>query len=378
MTCIEKIYLLIQMKKGCGRRNSSSDSSDSSCDSSEGAHCVGGACNNGCGPCPPFQTYEPEVLSSVGCYTSCAPPQGRNLCDSTSDLSCPTVEHCVVKPKKDKKKCKPAKPAKKGCGKCGYKKCHCDESYEWSAILCDRGCSSSSDSSDSSSECFCGKRGCGGECAIIVPQPGCGFGRKPDWSDSTSTSDCPKKKEKKAKPCDKGKEKIRPKPNHKPEPVVKPPKPSKSSDDESKECEKCCYPSGSCKCGEGKAKGKSFTVKSAPKAGHPYEHRISGDKCLTVNGHKGAVLHLTIGHYYLFNVDLEDGSKMFFTEDLMGGRAGHWTFPSSWGPSVLDGAPNPMGKGVVCLKPTKEMPKIFFLQSDSDTCCGCMIVTHSE
>lgn len=377
------------MTKGNHRRNSSSSSS-SSCDSSEGSRCVGGYCDNGCGPCPPAQIYEPEVLSSVGCYTSCAPPLGRKLCESTSELTCPPVEHCAVvkKPKKEKK-CE----KKQGCGKCGYKKCHCDESYEWSKILCQRDCSSSSESSESSSSdsCVCGKMNCRGECGVIVPNPGCGYGQRVDYDDSTSTSDCPKKKKgKKAKkvkepPCDK-----KPKPKPKPKPAPKPPVLDSSKDEskmeskmeskaESKECEKCCYPNESCKCGNGgKAKGKSFTVRMGSKVGHPNEHRIKGNQALLINGKQVQMLHFNVDRYYLFDVDLDGDAKVFFTTDIMGGNDPAYAFPPSWKPSVLEGAPNPIGKGTICLKVTSSMPKTFYLQSDSVAFAGCMCVLHSS
>ena len=143
----------------------------------------------------------------------------------------------------------------------------------------------------------------------------------------------------------------------------------------SKECEKCCYPLENCRCA-GKAKGKTFTVRLVDKVGHPWEHRIVGtDKCIALNDTKGPTLHLTCGHYYLFDVDMSDGSSFFFTTDPMGAGPSD---PSSWKPPVLPGAPGPAQSGIVCLKVTKDMPRIFYYNNDKHSCMGGICTIHSN
>jgi hypothetical protein len=91
------------------------------------------------------------------------------------------------------------------------------------------------------------------------------------------------------------------------------------------------------------------------------------------------MLHLNHGSYYLFDVQMEDGSKCYCSTDMVGGPPTKYTDPVDWVAPLLDGAPKPISSGTICLKvDADKMPKIFYFVNDQVPFASIMMVVHRK
>lgn len=327
---------------------SSSSSSDNSC--------VPRNCDMDCGNCKSSSSSSCSSSSTSG-YKGLTATCSSNSSSSSSDcddldyLCKPRkdldhkIDHCEGRPKKHHKKHK--KHHKKGC-KGG---CECDCDCDVADRVCPEihdGCSSSSSSSECSSSCS-------SEVSIIVPDLGCEYGRKCEWTDKVK-KDC----------CDSSSSDCHPKKHH--------------GHKKGSKCDKCAYPHKHCKCH--KVKGRTFEITYESKEGHPWQHRITTiSSCIAVDGQKGPTIHLTRGHTYRFVVNpsgvLAD-QDFYFTHDVQGGPVGQCADSPTYDPVKLPGTSDPVASGTIYLHADWSLPKTFYYQSKMNRCCGGMVVIHDH
>jgi len=314
------------------------------CSSSDSEVCVQRDCDLKPGCIAPFRTLNGKVfdVSTLKCSSSDCGDGADALCDSDTMTSCPTIEHCV---KKNKKHARGYKNRKENCGDCGHKKCRCDSrSNNWSTLLC-------GDSSDSD---------CSDKCEVNVPVAPCNVVKNKYWeascrsNSSESSSDC--ENDNKYKKLNK--------------PVANKPVANKNSD----ECAKCCYPKKYCRC----VQGRKFEIMLGSKVGHPWEHRIMGNRAFIVNGVAGKAIHVTRGHTYKFNVKGLDGNRFYLTHDVQGGMKGVQADSPNFDPVKLPGTHDPMANGEFELNVTHDFPKMFYYQSRDNNCLGGMFFVHEK
>ena len=335
--------------------STSSSSSSSSCDNS----CVPQGCNRGC---PQDKCKCKRSSSSDTCEESCSGYKGLSSipCSSGSSSSssecdeydyeylckpqkekCHKVEHCDKKPRKQHKKKTHKKKCKNGCD-CD---CDCDVADQVCPIVRD-GCESSSSSCSSSSTCS-------SAVSIIVPDLGCEYGRKCEWTDKVEKDCCDSSSD----DCDK-----------------------KHRRKDGAKCSKCAYPHKHCKCH--KIKGRSFEVSYVNKEGHPWQHRITTiSSCIAIDGKKGPDVHLTRGHVYQFIINPEGllaDQDFYFTHDVQGGPIGQCADSPTYDPIKLPGTPEPVASGMMILKADWNLPKTFYYQSKMNRCCGGRVFIHDK
>lgn len=335
-------------------------------------------CQNQWAQCPPQNPaifYQP--ISSICCDDSevhCPQPNPRGfsaLCDSRSESECPVVEHCK---KEKKEKCKKEKKCKESCDDLSWNLCipraKCPPKRverDWSYL-----CGSDSDS-DCPSDSSCSER-----LPLKVPAVPCNAGTRKEWKDCGYEKKCVKCRQEKCV-CKKDRD-WRCDSCHRSE--------KDCGCKKERKCKDCHYPEKHCKCkteavcddadGNAQYVGRAFDVSFVPKAGHPWEHRILGAWGIAVDGKLGKPLHLTRGHYYIFNVVGDGSERFYFTADPMGGKQGDDADSPSYDPVKLEGTPEPIANGKVCLFVSPSIPKMFYYQSRDNRMLGGIVFVHDK
>lgn len=168
------------------------------------------------------------------------------------------------------------------------------------------------------------------------------------------------------------------------------------------DCERCLYPEAYCKCTKDTyARGTQFSVRSdkpaesahgpggsmrtfnitfPSKEGHPWAPRIyPQNRCIAVNGIRGADIHLNRGHSYVFNIHSDDDKDSFyFTEDCQGGPIGQAADSPNYDPAKLVGTSDPVSSGKMIFEASLGLPKTFYYQSRQHRCMGGVVFIHDN
>jgi len=383
------VYVLKMARRKHLKMDCSSSSSDTSCSTSSASSVDCRPCESSCAS----SSTECPGLSSV----TCAPMEEKECCNNLDYLCGGSDKSSGCSPKRKSPKCSPKrKSPKRKSPKCSPKrkspkrkspkrKCHkkqkdssrSSESSEGcelgsvnldkcnvAAYLCSES-SSTSCSSSSSSSCSSSSS----ECSIIVPDMGCEYGRKCEWTDTVEKdTSCPSTSSSSSTSsassmCSTSSSSS-----------------SKTCSSDSSVCSGCRYSREHCKCD--KIVGRTFEVLYVSKEGHPWQHRITTiSSCISVNGRKGVDVHLTRGHTYRFVINPEGllaDQDFYFTHDVQGGPMGFNADSPTYDPVKLPGTPDPVASGVIILKADWSLPKSFYYQSKLHNCCGGRVFIHDN
>ena len=106
-----------------------------------------------------------------------------------------------------------------------------------------------------------------------------------------------------------------------------------------------------------------LNVTFGPKAGHPWESRVTGPKSIYIDGVNGGILALKRGRTYFFNVQQTPNNNgytdaFYFTRDPVGGAFDNGSIPAK-----VDGTSDPVANGLMKFEVTKNTPSNFYYQS---------------
>lgn len=113
---------------------------------------------------------------------------------------------------------------------------------------------------------------------------------------------------------------------------------------------------------------------------HPWRQRICDiDKCFSVNGEAGKILHVRRGRTYKFKIDIDQKvhhpTPFYLTSDPCGGVQGDMA-ESTHDPVKLPGTFEPTSNGEVTLRVAKDFPQFAYYQSRQHKFMGGLIVCH--
>jgi len=117
---------------------------------------------------------------------------------------------------------------------------------------------------------------------------------------------------------------------------------------------------------------KKFKVSFGKKCGHRYEHQISGDSCIYINGSVAPILKVQRGYEYYFNVKQDqcngDYKNLFVLTDSPIGEY------NGCPPEPLKGSFSPVGSGCVKYFVDCHTPKYFYYQNANASFQGGLVL----